>query len=69
MSKKGSKYNLVIMHGFLGSKSNFRSICRNNHINDYANSYLLDLRNHGDSEHKSSMLLSEMALDLKGFLD
>ena len=60
--------DLVVLHGLLGSLNNFQSIMKNNRISSLANSYLLDLRNHGDSQHKSTMTLEEVADDVYNFI-
>jgi Predicted hydrolases or acyltransferases (alpha/beta hydrolase superfamily) len=59
-----SKLNLIVLHGLLGSHANFKNICKNDKIAKYATSYLVDLRNHGDSEHKETMTDAEMAEDV-----
>ena len=61
-------YNLIVVHGSFGSSNNFKGIMENPKISSFANSYLLDLRNHGDSEHKDSMTLKEMADDIYNFI-
>lgn len=45
------KHNLIIHHGLMGSHKNFRNIAKNPSISSYANCFLLDARNHGDSPH------------------
>ena len=59
-----AKTNLVILHGLMGNSLNFRSIATHKDLKSLCNSYLFDLRNHGKSEHKSSMTLDEMAADV-----
>ena len=61
-------FNLVVLHGLLGSAPNFRSIVKNPKITSLANSYLLDLRNHGSSEHRDTMSSIEMAEDVYSFI-
>jgi len=61
-------FNLVVLHGLLGSASNFRGIVNNPKISSLANSYLLDLRNHGSSEHRDTMTSTEMASDVYSFI-
>lgn len=56
------------MHGVLGSLSNFRSIARNTSIASKVNTYLLDMRNHGLSEQRSTMSIPEMAFDVANFI-
>ncbi len=60
--------NLVVLHGLFGSSNNFQSIVKTHKISSLANSHLLDLRNHGASEHKDSMSLNEMADDIYNFI-
>lgn len=43
--------NLLIHHGMMGSSRNFRSLSKNPSIANYANSFLIDCRNHGSSIH------------------
>jgi len=63
-----STYNLIVLHGLLGSSNNFRTIVSNPAIKSKVNSYLLDLRNHGSSEHKPTMEIREMADDVVHFI-
>ena len=63
-STTASPYNLIVLHGLLGSCNNFRSLVSNPTINTKVNSYLLDMRNHGGSEHKPTMEIREMAGDV-----
>jgi pimeloyl-ACP methyl ester carboxylesterase len=60
--------NLITLHGVLGSGMNFNQIAHKAPISTKVNSYLLDLRNHGKSEHKDSMSYPEMANDVKNFI-
>lgn len=59
---------LLVLHGLCGSHNNFRSICSNEKISNLAQSYLIDLRNHGKSQHKESMEIVEMAEDIYNFV-
>ena len=59
-----TKLNLIVLHGMLGSSKNFRSVVKDPSISKYANSILVDLRNHGDSCHKDTMTLEDMAVDV-----
>ena len=52
----------------LGSHKNFMNIVKSAKISTFTNSYLVDLRNHGMSEHKDSMTLDDMSLDLANFI-
>ena len=58
---------VVILHGLLGSSSNWRSIARR--LAERHTVYSLDLRNHGDSPHAESMSYAQMADDVRAFLD
>lgn len=64
-----SQLNLVVMHGLLGSKKNFRSFSNSDKIcGNVRETHLLDLRNHGESPHCDNMSLSDMALDLREYI-
>ena len=60
---------MVFLHGLLGSSNNFRYISNSDTIKDRRNSLLIDLRNHGDSDHHDSMTYEEMANDVIKHLD
>lgn len=61
-SKYRDRPNVVILHGLLGSKLNFRSFAKLLHAPRVVN---IDLRNHGDAIHTdASMTYSEMAADV-----
>ncbi|CAD8120829.1 unnamed protein product [Paramecium sonneborni] len=63
------KINLVVLHGLLGSKTNFKNLVNSTQISKYLKSaYLLDVRNHGDSPKTQTMSYEEMACDLKHFI-
>lgn len=57
--------DLIVLHGVMGNKFNFRSIAKHKDLKSLCNSYLFDLRNHGKSEHKPTMTLEQMANDLE----
>jgi len=59
--------NLVVLHGVLGSSKNFRGITHNPKIASKVNTHLLDLRNHGKSDHSESMTYPEMAEDIYNY--
>ena len=42
------KRNVIIHHGLMGSAKNFRSISKNIAFSKYANTHLIDARNHGN---------------------
>jgi len=61
----GNGQPLVILHGFLGSLDNWQSLAK-----DFSNDfkvYLVDLRNHGKSEHASKHSYALMSDDLREF--
>ncbi len=58
---------VVILHGLLGSSSNWRSIARR--LAEQHRVFALDLRNHGDSPHVDDMSYPAMANDVRAFLD
>lgn len=58
---------LLILHGLLGSASNWRTIARR--LSTHHRVYTLDLRNHGQSPHADTMTYPEMAGDVLDFLD
>ena len=68
-TKSNNKSNLIVLHGLLGFSRNFYSICKSQPISSKVNSYLLDLRNHGNSFHSPIMSLSSMASDLKNYIN
>lgn len=58
---------LIILHGFLASSRNWRSIAKK--LAEYCPVYVVDMRNHGASPHHEAMNYPEMAVDLLGFMD
>jgi pimeloyl-ACP methyl ester carboxylesterase len=63
-----NKY-LVYLHGLFGNSNNWRSISYSESIRELRRSLLVDLRNHGDSDHHDSMTYSEMADDVIRHID
>ena len=60
--------NVVILHGLLGSKRNWFSIGKS--LADLGfNVWLIDLRNHGDSEWNDNHTYLDLAEDVKKFLE
>jgi len=58
-----------MVHGLLGSKRNFRTISNSAILSKHLKAvHLLDLRNHGESDHTPSMTLTEMAEDLTEYI-
>jgi pimeloyl-ACP methyl ester carboxylesterase len=58
---------VVILHGLLGSSSNWGSIARR--LAERHRVFALDLRNHGESPHIDDMSYAAMADDVRAFLD
>lgn len=59
---------LVICHGLFGSKQNWRSLAKSMAKAFGVTVYTLDMRNHGSSPHCEEMTYSDMADDVKTFL-
>ncbi|HUK41020.1 MAG TPA: alpha/beta fold hydrolase [Candidatus Acidoferrales bacterium] len=62
---QGEGFPLIILHGFLGSLDNWRSVSKK--LSASSKVYSLDLRNHGDSPHSEIMNYSIMVHDLRDF--
>lgn len=58
---------LIILHGFLGSSDNWRSMSKR--LSSHFTVYCLDLRNHGQSPHSDAMDYPIMAADLREFVE
>ncbi len=58
---------VILLHGLLGSKINLAGIARI--LADRFHTYIVDMRNHGESFHHGSMTYKTMAADLGGFMD
>lgn len=61
---------LLILHGFLGSKSNFNTLCKRYHyrVKPKRLVYAVDLRNHGDSAHSKENSYDDLVMDVLKFL-
>lgn len=57
---------LIIMHGLFGMLDNWHNLARK--FSEKYHVFLLDLRNHGQSEHSDEMDYSLMAEDLREFM-
>jgi len=62
---QGDGFPLIILHGFLGSLDNWRSVSKG--LSKSYKVYNLDLRNHGESPHSEVMSYPIMAQDLREF--
>lgn len=61
--------HLFFLHGILGKGQNWKSFALNDVLSNNRHMYLLDLRNHGESDHHSSMTYKEMANDVLRYAD
>ncbi|MFT5133491.1 MAG: esterase [Gammaproteobacteria bacterium] len=62
----GTGKPVIIMHGLFGSARNWRSIAKQ--LGDEYQVFVVDLRNHGRSDHADSMYYMEMVDDIRKFL-
>lgn len=67
-SKKPKK-PMIVMHGLLGSKINWKGICGHRHIQKKRDCYLLEMRNHAASDHHSTHNYNVMSDDVLRFAD
>lgn len=59
---------VIILHGFLGSKQNWRGLAKSISKKSGRQVYLLDARNHGDSPHTNNFSYNLMCEDVKHFM-
>ena len=64
-----NKNNILFLHGLLGQGRNWRSFALNDVLSSKRNVYLVDLRNHGESDHHPSMTYKELVDDVLRFAD
>ncbi|EMJ96171.1 alpha/beta fold hydrolase [Leptospira alstonii] len=57
---------ILVLHGLFGSSKNWLSV--GNFLSRYADVYLMDLRNHGDSPHSSQHSLASMVEDMETWI-
>ncbi len=62
----GEPKPLIIIHGLFGSSKNW--ITNAKELSKFAHVYAIDVRNHGESPHSSSHLISDLVADLKEFI-
>ncbi|QZT38501.1 alpha/beta fold hydrolase [Halosquirtibacter xylanolyticus] len=65
--KMGKGDPLIILHGLYGSSDNWISIAKA--LESKFTIYLVDLRNHGKSQHKSTHSFEDMTNDLLAFIN
>jgi esterase len=63
----GAADPVLILHGLFGSGTNWISVAKR--LADRFHVYTLDLRNHGDSPHATSMDYRDMVGDVAAFMD
>ncbi|KII69169.1 Abhydrolase domain-containing protein [Thelohanellus kitauei] len=62
-------YPLIFLHGILGSKQNWRSICHRLARDHHFKCYSIDTRHHGEWKCSETFNYFKMAEDVKNFLD
>lgn len=60
---------MIVMHGVLGNKMNWRGIVSRAKIARVRQSYLVDMRNHGESDWHEEVTYERMAEDVVRFAD
>ncbi|KAK2726185.1 sn-1-specific diacylglycerol lipase ABHD11-like [Artemia franciscana] len=60
---------IIIMHGLLGSKTNWTSLAKVIHMKTKRQVITIDARNHGESPHTKSISYNEMAEDIMDLMD
>lgn len=59
---------VIVMHGLLGSKNNWKSLSKRLHNNLKRKIIVVDARNHGDSPHTDEFSYQHMADDVHNFM-
>ncbi len=65
--KMGSGRPLIILHGVFGSSDNWQTLGR--YFSEWAQVFLVDLRDHGRSPHSDSLELDAMAEDIEELME
>ena len=60
---------ILFLHGLLGQGRMWRNFALNDAISKERDVFLVDLRNHGESDHHASMTYEEMARDVARFAE
>ena len=60
---------MIVMHGFLGSKVNWRTLCSKEGISNRRKCYLVEMRNHAASDHHKDHDYNVMSDDVVRFAD
>jgi pimeloyl-ACP methyl ester carboxylesterase len=67
--EKPASKNMIVMHGLLGHKLNWRGPCTREEISTKRNCYLVELRNHMSSNHHDEMNYTVISDDIIRFAD
>lgn len=69
-SNKKDTRHMFFLHGLMSKGQNWRSFALSDNLSGNKRSmYMIDLRNHGDSDHHDSMTYKEMADDVVRYAD
>ena len=60
---------MIVLHGLLGSKTNWRGICKQHQISGKRDCYLVELRNHASSNHHDEFNYEVLSDDVVRFAD
>ena len=60
---------MIVLHGLLGSKVNWRGLCKREEIADHRRCYLVEMRNHATSDHHREHNYTVMSDDIIRFAD
>lgn len=63
-----TKNNMIWLHGMFDSSKTFVNMASDDQLRRLTNSFLLDARNHGDSEHCDSHSFEELSYDLVDYI-
>jgi len=61
--------DIFFLHGLFGNRNNLSQVANEKFTSGYFTTHLLDMRNHGDSDHCSTMTYKEMALDVDRYAE
>lgn len=67
--KSSATKPMVVMHGFLGSKVNLRTLCQHALISDLRKCFLVEMRNHAASDHHGEHNYEVLSDDIIRFAD
>ena len=63
------KKPMLVLHGLLGSKVNWKGICGHKHIQKKRDCFLIEMRNHATSDHHPTHNYEVMSDDIIRFAD